>query len=274
MHPHGRVIGAPLIASHVGARRRRRPRRHRARRARRHQRCSWTSARTPRSSSPTASASWRRPAPPARPSRAACCATGCPARTGRSSRVPHRRTAASTTETIGDASRRASAARGWSTSWPSFGASGWMSPEGRFAGRARRLHRRAGAAHHVLALRRQPARPGEGRQRLRPAHPPAPARRRRPSQVDRVFLAGGFANAIDVENAIAIGFLAPVPVDAGRARRQRRAARGGRCCCSHAPAATARRARRAASSTSSSRPEPDFFELFVDGCQFSPIRAS
>src|SRR3972149_12148300 len=33
----------------------------------------------------------------------------------------------------------------------------------------------------------------------------------RPEQVDRVFLAGGFANAIDIENAVAIGFLAPVP---------------------------------------------------------------
>ena len=38
-----------------------------------------------------------------------------------------------------------------------------------------------------------------------------------PEQVARVFLAGAFANALDVRNAVAIGLLAPVPVE--RARR-------------------------------------------------------
>ena len=32
-----------------------------------------------------------------------------------------------------------------------------------------------------------------------------------PAEVDRLYLAGGFADHIDVANAIEIGFLAPVP---------------------------------------------------------------
>ena len=45
-----------------------------------------------------------------------------------------------------------------------------------------------------------------------------------PLAIDRAFLAGGFANAVDVDNAIAIGFLAPVPSANVAARRQRGAA--------------------------------------------------
>ena len=77
-------------AAHRQPRRRRRgrrPRRDRLRRTAGHRRCSSTSARTPRSSSATASASWRPPARPVRPSRAASCASACPARTAPSSRV-------------------------------------------------------------------------------------------------------------------------------------------------------------------------------------------
>ena len=35
-----------------------------------------------------------------------------------------------------------------------------------------------------------------------------------PAEVDRLYLAGGFASYVDVANAIEIGFLAPVPASA------------------------------------------------------------
>jgi uncharacterized 2Fe-2S/4Fe-4S cluster protein (DUF4445 family) len=94
-----------------------------------------------------------------------------------------------------------------------------------------------------------------------------------PADVDRVFLAGGFARHIDVANAIEIGFLAPVRPE----------------CVTKVGNASLRGARELLlSATARGRLEPfirrvehvelettpDFFDLFVDGCQFKPMRAT
>jgi uncharacterized 2Fe-2S/4Fe-4S cluster protein (DUF4445 family) len=89
-------------------------------------------------------------------------------------------------------------------------------------------------------------------------------------QVDRVYLAGGFANAIDVDNAIAIGFLAQV--------RPERVERVGNSALRGATILLLSRSRREALGELIGRiehieleTEPDFFDLFVDGCMFHPI---
>ena len=89
-------------------------------------------------------------------------------------------------------------------------------------------------------------------------------------EVDHVYLAGGFANAIDIENAIAIGFLAQV--------RPERVERVGNSALRGATILLLSRAKREALSDVIGRiehieleTEPDFFELFVDGCMFHPI---
>lgn len=91
-------------------------------------------------------------------------------------------------------------------------------------------------------------------------------------QVDHVYLAGGFANAIDVENAIAIGMLAPV--------RPERVIRAGNAALRGAEALLLSRRRREHLESIVRRIEhieletdPDFFDMFVDGCQFHPIAA-
>lgn len=88
--------------------------------------------------------------------------------------------------------------------------------------------------------------------------------------VDRVFLAGGFANAIDITNAIAIGFLAQV--------RPERVHRVGNAALRGAAMLLLSRRQRSALTELVRRiehveleNEPDFFELFVDGCMFHPI---
>ncbi|MFV2064857.1 MAG: ASKHA domain-containing protein, partial [Chloroflexota bacterium] len=93
-----------------------------------------------------------------------------------------------------------------------------------------------------------------------------------PAQIDRAFLSGGFANAVDVENAIAIGFLAPMQPD--------RVQRVGNAALKGASMLLLSRAKRAELDTLIARiehveleTEPDFFELFVDGCQFKPFEA-
>ena len=93
-----------------------------------------------------------------------------------------------------------------------------------------------------------------------------------PSDIDRLYLVGGFANYIDVENAIAIGFLPPIAPE--------RAVKVG-----NAPLRGARR--MLLSNTSRMLLEeligriehvelettPDFFDIFVEGCQFKPMPA-
>jgi uncharacterized 2Fe-2S/4Fe-4S cluster protein (DUF4445 family) len=93
-----------------------------------------------------------------------------------------------------------------------------------------------------------------------------------PGQVDRLYLAGGFARYVDVQNAIEIGFLAPVPPE--------RVVKLG-----NASLRGARELLLSASARMGLEPlirriehvelevTPDFFELFVDGCQFKPLPA-
>jgi uncharacterized 2Fe-2S/4Fe-4S cluster protein (DUF4445 family) len=88
-----------------------------------------------------------------------------------------------------------------------------------------------------------------------------------PEQVDRVFLAGAFANALDVPNAIAIGLLAPVPIEL--VRRVGNASVLG----AKALLLSARRRRELESviariEHAELESEPDFFDLFVEGCRF------
>ena len=91
-------------------------------------------------------------------------------------------------------------------------------------------------------------------------------------QIDRVYLAGGFANAVSVVNAIEIGLLAPVQV--ARVERVGNAALQG------AVALLLSASRRDELEALVGRiehveleTEEDFFELFVDGCRFIPIAA-
>lgn len=92
----------------------------------------------------------------------------------------------------------------------------------------------------------------------------------RPRDIDRLYLAGGFANYIDVPNAIEIGFLAPVPEN--RIVRIGNASVAGarRLLCS-------RRRRRSIEAIAPTiehielETTPDFFDIFVEGCQFKPM---
>jgi uncharacterized 2Fe-2S/4Fe-4S cluster protein (DUF4445 family) len=91
-----------------------------------------------------------------------------------------------------------------------------------------------------------------------------------PGDVSKLYLAGGFANYVNVRNAIEIGFLAPVPeeriVKAGNASLQ-----GAR------QMLLSRRKRRAIEQLVKRiehvelETTPDFFEVFVEGCQFKPM---
>ena len=91
-----------------------------------------------------------------------------------------------------------------------------------------------------------------------------------PAAVERLYLAGGFANYVDVGNAISIGLLAPVPeervVKAGNA-----AARGARAILLSATRRRALEREVQAIEHIELETTPDFFDLFVDGCQFKPM---
>jgi len=93
-----------------------------------------------------------------------------------------------------------------------------------------------------------------------------------PEDLDRVYLAGGFANALDPAAAIAIGLL--VPVDPARVVRAGNAAIDG------AAALVCSRRRRAELAGLVRRiehveleAEADFFDLFTDGCLFERMAA-
>lgn len=92
----------------------------------------------------------------------------------------------------------------------------------------------------------------------------------RPADIDKLYLAGGFANYVNVGNAIEIGFLAPVPaeriVKIGNAALQ-----GARELLlserkREAIDALVKRIRHVELETT-----PDFFDVFVEGCQFKPM---
>ncbi len=89
----------------------------------------------------------------------------------------------------------------------------------------------------------------------------------------RLDLAGGFASSLDVPNAIAIGFLPQVHPE--------RVVRHGNASVRGAKALLLSRAARARLAARVARiehveleAEPDFFELFVDGCRFEPLAAA
>jgi uncharacterized 2Fe-2S/4Fe-4S cluster protein (DUF4445 family) len=91
-----------------------------------------------------------------------------------------------------------------------------------------------------------------------------------PEDLDAVYLAGGFANAIDTASAFDIGLLVPVP--------EERVVRVGNASIAGARALLLARSRRAELDALVRRiahveleSEPDFFDLFTDGCLFEPI---
>ena len=91
-----------------------------------------------------------------------------------------------------------------------------------------------------------------------------------PADITKLFLAGGFANFIDVRNAMEIGFLAPVPKD--------RVVKIGNAAAQGAKELLLSRSKRQSIDDIVKRIEhvelettPDFFEVFVEGCQFKPM---
>ena len=91
-----------------------------------------------------------------------------------------------------------------------------------------------------------------------------------PDDVSKLYLAGGFANYVHVGNAIDIGFLAPVP--------EERIEKVGNAALMGAREILLDRGRRAALEEAVKSIEhielettPDFFEVFVDGCQLKPM---
>lgn len=92
-----------------------------------------------------------------------------------------------------------------------------------------------------------------------------------PAELDRLYLAGGFATFVDPRNAIDIGMLAPVPVE--------RIEKVGNAAVEGARIALLSAAERKRIDALAQRIEhvelelePDFFDLFVDGCRFEPMR--
>ena len=91
-----------------------------------------------------------------------------------------------------------------------------------------------------------------------------------PGDVHRLYLAGGFARYVDVRNAIDIGFLAPVHED--RVVKVGNAAlRGARELLLSVSARQRLAQLLARIEHFELETTPDFFELFVDGCQFKPL---
>ena len=91
-----------------------------------------------------------------------------------------------------------------------------------------------------------------------------------PAEVERLYLSGGFANYVNVENAIAIGLLPPVPSE--------RVTKVGNASLQGARDALVSLKRRAAIEATVGTIEhveletaSDFFEIFVDGCRLEPM---
>jgi uncharacterized 2Fe-2S/4Fe-4S cluster protein (DUF4445 family) len=93
-----------------------------------------------------------------------------------------------------------------------------------------------------------------------------------PERIRRLYLAGGFANYVDPASAIEIGFLAPVPAD-GIVKLGNAAAQGAR------ELLLSRSKRRSVKETVRKvehvelETTPDFFDVFVEGCQFKPMHS-
>ena len=91
-----------------------------------------------------------------------------------------------------------------------------------------------------------------------------------PADVRKLYLAGGFANYVDAANAIDIGFLAPVP--------DNRIVKVGNAAVQGAREVLLSRKKRESIEELVKKIEhvelettPDFFEVFVEGCQFKPM---
>jgi uncharacterized 2Fe-2S/4Fe-4S cluster protein (DUF4445 family) len=94
-----------------------------------------------------------------------------------------------------------------------------------------------------------------------------------PEDIDTLYLAGGFANYVNVQNAIEIGFLAPIVED--------RVVKIGNAAVQGAREVLLSREKRASAEALVKQIEhielettPDFFEVFVEGCQFKPMPAA
>ena len=92
-----------------------------------------------------------------------------------------------------------------------------------------------------------------------------------PEGLSRMYLAGGFANYINVENARDIGFIANVPLD--------RVSQVGNAALEGATIMLTSRVKRREIELLTRDIEhveletsPDFFDLFVEGCQFKPMK--
>src|SRR5262249_39759062 len=91
-----------------------------------------------------------------------------------------------------------------------------------------------------------------------------------PHEIKRLYLSGGFANYINTRNAIEIGFLAPVP--------EERIVKIGNGALEGARRLLLNRFRRTAMEAVvreighvELETTPDFFDIFVEGCQFKPM---
>ena len=91
-----------------------------------------------------------------------------------------------------------------------------------------------------------------------------------PPDIAKLYLAGAFANYVDVDNAIEIGFLPPVPVE--------RIVKVGNAAIQGAREVLLSRTKRDAIESLvrgvdhiELETTPDFFEIFVEACQFKPM---
>ena len=146
---------------------------------------------------------------------------------------------------------------------------GWMDPDGRFAGNVPELPI---APEHDIGLTRSDA---SQLAQAKAANASGQALllevlRLTPGDLRGMYLAGGFAQYIDVRNAVDIGFMIPVPGD--------RVHKIGNASLRGARAMLLSGRRRAALDQFVRRIEhieleemPSFFDRFVDGCRFTPI---
>ena len=91
-----------------------------------------------------------------------------------------------------------------------------------------------------------------------------------PKDISKLFLAGGFANYVNLQDAIEIGFLAPVP--------EANVVKIGNAAIAGATAVLLSEKKRADIEAFVNNIEhielettPDFFDVFVEGCQFKPM---
>ena len=89
-------------------------------------------------------------------------------------------------------------------------------------------------------------------------------------EVSGLYLAGGFANYVNVENAVGIGFIASVAPE--------RVVKAGNASLEGAILMLVSREMRRTAEEMSRRIEhvelettPDFFDIFVEGCMFNPM---